>query len=97
MAYIYFYVSTLDRRSKSDFFHCEATAAAHFQGKRTASPAGRREVVTAWARWRTARLKGAPSVMYLVASLAVAAEQREVSSGGAVLGGVVVQTLGVNP
>lgn len=34
---------------------------------------------------------------YLVASLAVAAEQREVSPGGTVLGSVVVQTLGVNP
>lgn len=53
--------------------------------------------MTARERWRTARLKGAQTVMYLVASLAVAAEQREVSSGGTVLGSVVVQTLGVNP
>lgn len=47
--------------------------------------------------WGTVQLKGARSVMYLVASLAVAAEQREVSPGGTVLGSVVVQTLGVNP
>lgn len=35
--------------------------------------------------------------MYLVASLAVAAKQREVGTCGAVLWSVVVQTFGVNP
>lgn len=35
--------------------------------------------------------------MYLVAALTVAAKQREVGTGGAVLRSVVVQTFGVNP
>lgn len=43
------------------------------------------------------RTESVKCLMYLVASLAVAAKQRKVGTCGTVLWSVVVQTLGVNP